>query len=107
MSKILNNKEFNNWLKKFLPKPESIKFSSIVNPPIVLDPKDPGIGHLIGLMFHRAWTLNKIAASIDGDKEKKIYTKILLANMQKKAIRLCLIVDMEENTGLQHLQYIV
>ena len=84
MSKILNNKEFNNWLKKFLPKPESKKFSSIVNPPIVLDPKDPGIGHLIGLMFHRAWTLNKIAASIDGDKEKKYLYKDIASKHAKK-----------------------
>ena len=84
MSKILNKKEFNNWLKKFLPKPKSKKFLSIVNPPIVLDPKDPGIGHLIGLMFHRAWTLNKIAESIDGDEEKKyLYKKIASIHAKK------------------------
>ena len=37
------------------------KFNNIINPPEVKDPTDPGIGHLIGLMFHRAWTLKEIA----------------------------------------------
>ena len=84
MSEILSTKEFNNWLKEFLPDPKSKKFLNIVNPPIVLDPKDPGIGHLIGLMFHRAWTLNRIASSIDGDVEKKYLYKEIASKHAKK-----------------------
>ena len=67
MSKILSEKEFNNWLSKFFPSFKEKNFGSIITPPEVLDPKDPGIGHLIGLMFHRAWTLNDVANKIKND----------------------------------------
>ena len=82
MSKILSREEFNIWIKKFLPEINSKKFSSIVNPPKVLDPEDPGIGHLIGLMFHRAWALNRIGSLID-DENKKYRLQNIASNHAK------------------------
>ena len=65
MSSILEKKDFNIWFKKFIPSLKEPYFKNIINPPTVLDPEDPGIGHLIGLMFHRAWTLKDIAIKLD------------------------------------------
>ena len=33
---------------------------------------DPGIGHLIGLMYHRAWTLKDIASKLDSNTDEKL-----------------------------------
>ena len=76
MSLILDNNEFNSWLYRFFPSFNENKFGNIITPPEVLDPKDPGIGHLIGLMFHRAWTLKDIAAKLESNNDKKLLQKI-------------------------------
>ena len=76
MSQILEEREFNDWLYKFLPSFDERIFGNIINPPLVLDPKDPGIGHLIGLMFHRAWTLKDIAMKLEKNSDKNILLKI-------------------------------
>tara|TARA_B100001559_G_C16187373_1_gene478278 strand:- start:181 stop:666 length:486 start_codon:yes stop_codon:yes gene_type:complete len=76
MSSILDNNEFNSWIYKFLPSFEKKEFGNIINPPEVLDPEDPGIGHLIGLMFHRAWTLKEIAAKLNNGSDKYLLQKI-------------------------------
>ena len=87
MSKILSEKEFNNWLSKFFPSFKEKNFGSIITPPEVLDPKDPGIGHLIGLMFHRAWTLNDVANKIKND-DKKLFLYEISKNHTKKGFEL-------------------
>jgi len=87
MSKILSEKEFNNWLSKFFPSFKEENFGSIITPPEVLDPKDPGIGHLIGLMFHRAWTLNDVANKIQND-DKKLFLYKISKNHTKKGFEL-------------------
>ena len=76
MSLILEKREFNDWLYKFLPSFEERSFGNIINPPEVLDPEDPGIGHLIGLMFHRAWTLKDIATKLEDSSDKNLLLKI-------------------------------
>ena len=83
MSLLLNNSEFNKWLYKFLPSFDKRNFGSIINPPEVLDPKDPGIGHLIGLMFHRAWTLKDIAEKLDSKTDKKLFQSIAKKHSKK------------------------
>ncbi len=83
MSLILDNREFNKWLYKFFPSFEKSNFSNIINPPEVLDPTDPGIGHLIGLMFHRAWTLKDIASKLDSGSDKKFLQKIAKKHSQE------------------------
>ena len=76
MSSILEKKDFNIWFKKFIPSLKEPYFKNIINPPKVLDPEDPGIGHLIGLMFHRAWTLKDIAIKLDDNSEKMLLQSI-------------------------------
>ncbi len=76
MSQILEKREFNDWLYKFLPSFDEKSFGNIINIPEVLDPEDPGIGHLIGLMFHRAWTLKDIAAKLKDSNDKNLLLKI-------------------------------
>jgi hypothetical protein len=76
MSSILEKKEFNEWFENFIPSLKEPEFNNIINPPTVLDPKDPGIGHLIGLMFHRAWTLKDIANKLNKSSEKNFLLQI-------------------------------
>ena len=76
MSQILEKREFNKWLYKFLPSFDESSFGNIINPPEVLDPEDPGIGHLIGLMFHRAWTLKDIAINLEKNSDKNLLLQI-------------------------------
>tara|TARA_B100001063_G_scaffold149043_1_gene139078 strand:- start:1113 stop:1772 length:660 start_codon:yes stop_codon:yes gene_type:complete len=76
MSLVLDNDEFNEWLYKFFPSFNKKNFGNIINTPEVLDPKDPGIGHLIGLMFHRAWTLKDISAKLNRNRDKVLFQKI-------------------------------
>jgi hypothetical protein len=76
MSLLLENGEFNKWFYKFFPSFDERNFGNIINPPIVLDPMDPGIGHLIGLMYHRAWTLKDIASKLDSNTDKKLLQSI-------------------------------
>tara|TARA_B100000287_G_scaffold118174_1_gene110089 strand:- start:3245 stop:4330 length:1086 start_codon:yes stop_codon:yes gene_type:complete len=76
MSYILNTKDFNLWFSKFIPSLDKAYFGNIIDPPEVLDPEDPGIGHLIGLMFHRAWTLKDIAKKLDNNSDRKLLQSI-------------------------------
>ncbi|MAW08989.1 MAG: hypothetical protein CBD60_01675 [Flavobacteriaceae bacterium TMED200] len=76
MSLLLDNKEFNKWIYKFLPSFDESNFGNIINTPEVLDYTDPGIGHLIGLMFHRAWTLKDVSAKLNNTQDKKLFQKI-------------------------------
>ena len=77
MSKTMDRIDFSDWLHKFLPPLTDDKFSPLLSPPLVLDPKDPGIGHLIGLMFHRAWTMNQIASVLpNSDNRRGIFNRL-------------------------------
>ena len=83
MSTILDKEDFNVWFKNFLPSFRKSEFKNIIDPPDVLDPEDPGIGHLIGLMFHRAWTLKDIANNLDDDNDKKFLLSISNGHTKK------------------------
>jgi len=83
MSTILDKEDFNVWFKNFLPSFRKSEFKNIIDPPVVLDPEDPGIGHLIGLMFHRAWTLKDIANNLDDDNDKKFLLSISNVHTKK------------------------
>ena len=73
---VLDDIQFNKWLYNFFPTFEKTKFNNIITPPEVIDPTDPGIGHLIGLMFHRSWTLKEIAAKINNREDKRLLQSI-------------------------------
>ena len=63
MRRILPQKEFLPWLKKFLPQLASKNFS--LAPGVVSDRKDGKLVHLDGLNFSRAWCLYGLA-QLDG-----------------------------------------
>ncbi len=71
MTKLMDQETYSNWFEAFLPTLGSSEFSTIATPPVVLDKEDPGIGHLIGLMFQRAWCLKQIAAMFDDTDPRK------------------------------------
>lgn len=64
MRRVLPPAEMGRWLEGFLPPLASPKFQSMRAPPEVRDVKDAKLVHLIGLMFHRAWTLQGIAKAL-------------------------------------------
>ena len=57
MSRVLSTIEYRRWLAGFLD-------ADLPEPPSLDDPADPITGHLIGLCFHRAWTLRGILRHI-------------------------------------------
>jgi hypothetical protein len=60
MQRILPEKEFHSWLKKFLPGLYK-KPAALFQVGIVSDPTDGKMAHLDGLNFSRAWCLYNIA----------------------------------------------
>ncbi|HDZ42033.1 MAG TPA: DUF2891 domain-containing protein [Bacteroidetes bacterium] len=64
MRKILDQKEYGEWLKNFLP--ELADPSYTLEPGIVGDRADGQLAHLDGLNFSRAWCLYGIASSLPG-----------------------------------------
>jgi hypothetical protein len=67
MRRALPPDAFATWLDGFLPDPASDAFAPLRRPAEIRDPEDPRIGHLIGLSFHRAWTMKGIADALDGN----------------------------------------
>jgi len=79
MKRILTRGNFREWFDTFLPVKNPGQWESIVRPPEVLDKKDPKIGHLIGLSFHRAWAMKSIAAILENnDPRRQLLTKAAL-----------------------------
>lgn len=64
MRRVLAPDAFVRWLDAFLPRPEDDDFAPLRRPAEVRDAHDPRIGHLIGLSFHRAWTLVGVAGAL-------------------------------------------
>lgn len=62
MSKVLSEKEFEVWVKGFLPQLFEAGFK--IKPGIVADRSDGKLVHLDGLNFSRAWCLYRLAAAI-------------------------------------------
>lgn len=71
MRRVLPPDELGRWLDGFLPPLASPRFQSMRRPPEIRDVKDAKLVHLIGLMFHRAWTLQGLAGALGpGDPRK-------------------------------------
>ncbi len=68
MSKVMPAQQFGPWLEKLLPSLDSPRFATLSTPPTVLDLKDPRIGHLIGLSFHRAFAFKTLAATLNSPR---------------------------------------
>lgn len=67
MQKVLNEKEFKKWLRKFLPGFERnpSKFITVAE---VTDRSDGKLAHLDGLNFSRAWCLFEMGKSLQNSK---------------------------------------
>ncbi|HRP90446.1 MAG TPA: DUF2891 domain-containing protein [Edaphocola sp.] len=68
MSKMMDNKTFNNWLKNYYSK-ESI--DRICTLPMVSDRSDYQIVHLDGLSFSRAWCMRTISKHLSNSNPLK------------------------------------
>lgn len=64
MRKVLPQKEFEAWLKEFLPELSNPDF--VLKPGIVNDRTDGQLVHLDGVNFSRAWCLYGLAGNIPG-----------------------------------------
>lgn len=64
MRRVLGPEEFRSWMEDFLPPPEDVRFRPLSAPAEVRDPRDPRIGHLIGLSFQRASAFSQIAGAL-------------------------------------------
>lgn len=72
MRRILNKKDFVNWLNAFY---EERSIKQICSLPLVSDRSDYQIVHLDGLSFTRAWCMKGIAQQLPaGHKWKKLFT---------------------------------
>jgi hypothetical protein len=71
MRRVLGAEEFARWLDGFLPPVTSARFRPMLAPVEVRDPKDPKIGHLIGLALQRAWCFAGLATTLPGEDPRK------------------------------------
>jgi hypothetical protein len=68
MRRVLPDAEFAGWLTDFLPGLAKGEPRAVLEPPAVSDPRDPQIGHLVGLAFSRSAALAAIARALpEGD----------------------------------------
>ncbi|WP_377273471.1 DUF2891 domain-containing protein [Peterkaempfera sp. SMS 1(5)a] len=71
MRRILTREHFAAWLSRFLPGlSEPLRDGTPFEPPVVSDPTDPQIGHLIGLSLSRAAAFHGIAAGLPADDRR-------------------------------------
>jgi len=68
MGRVLDEKEFQTWLTKFIPGTGG-KF---LEPSFPSDPKDPIVGHLIGLHFQKAWAIESILKKIKKQDPRRV-----------------------------------
>jgi hypothetical protein len=83
MRRVLAPAAFRAWLGKFLPGFASPRFKPMLKPPAVLDIKDAKIGHLIGLMFHRAWAMKGVARAL-GKQDARAAVLFKLAALHRR-----------------------
>lgn len=75
MRRVLTEKEFVVWAKKFFWNYNVKQIAPILTPAIVSDRSDPKIAHLDGLNLSRAWCMKEIASALPrGSAGKKLFT---------------------------------
>lgn len=70
MRRVLRPRELRSWLSGFAPGlggPED----PLLDVPVVLDPTDGRMGHLVGLALSRAWQLRALAPFLDEDAQAR------------------------------------
>jgi hypothetical protein len=77
MRRVLDREAFEIWLDGFLPGASSPDFSTLLAPPVIEDPEDPRIGHLIGLSFQRAASFEGIALALPpADPRREVFHRL-------------------------------
>ncbi|MBN1947997.1 MAG: DUF2891 domain-containing protein [Bradymonadales bacterium] len=71
MRRVLEPDEFSGWFDRFVPRSDSEEIQGLLHPAPVTTPKDPRIGHLIGLSFQRAWCFRGIACGLPRDDHRR------------------------------------
>ena len=82
MRQVLSTDEFERWFSGFMPGSRDSELRKYLMPPVISDLSDPLLGHLIGLTFHRAWTLQEIALSFEEENPRRnLFLEISQANI--------------------------
>jgi hypothetical protein len=76
LRRVLDPAAFRAFYDRFMPAPTSPSFRSLLGPVLARDPKDPRIGHLIGLSLQRAWSMRGVARALAPSDPRR---RILLA----------------------------
>jgi hypothetical protein len=73
MRRVLSQKDFSRWLKKFLPSlsPGLSKKAFSLAPAVAADPTDPRLVHLDGLNLSRAWAMKGIASALPAQDARR------------------------------------
>jgi hypothetical protein len=82
MRRVLPVKDYNNWLKLYLPDLAKNEPRNLLEPAKVTDRTDPQLVHLDGLNLSRAWCMRSIAAELPEDDPAR---KVLLESAAKHA----------------------
>lgn len=73
--RVLPRAEFAIWLERFLPGLAHRAPTTLLTPPLVTDPADPQMGHLLGLSLSRAAALRRLSAALpDDDRRAPVLT---------------------------------
>jgi hypothetical protein len=71
MRRVLPQKEFVSWLKKFLPQVPATAKTDWLPVAVSPDPSDPKLAHLDGLNLSRAWMLEGIISALPPDDPRQ------------------------------------
>jgi hypothetical protein len=71
MRRVLSQKEFANWLKKFLPQVPATAKADWLPVAVSPDPSDPKLAHLDGLNLSRAWMLQGIISALPSNDPRR------------------------------------
>lgn len=86
MRRVLGAEEFSAWLAAFLPDLEG--GSSVYTPVVPLDIKDPFLGHLLGLMFQKAASMQALAAYLPAQDSRRALLEASAKRHADQGIRL-------------------
>jgi hypothetical protein len=84
MRRVLEPKEFGQWLTGFLPGIPSTASRDWLEPALVTDRADPKLAHIDGLNLSRAWMLEGIAHGLD-DKDRRVAALLSAAARHRDA----------------------
>jgi hypothetical protein len=87
MRRILPYGVYRPWLDDFLPDPDGAGAAPLLDPPVIRDREDPRIGHLIGLDFQRAWTLEGIASVLPSGDPHSAAWRTMAATHRQAGLR--------------------